>query len=200
VAVLHGQEQERQRIAQDLHDEVNQALTAVLLRLEASMQSAPEPLRVELEETKRVALQAMDELLQIARELRPSALEDHGLIAALAAQVRNWSARTGIPAEFRRRGEAPRLSDEQQLVIYRVAQESLSNVAQHANATTVDVELSFVGRTVLRVVDDGIGLDDGRGNGGFGMSGMRERAVGVGGQLTVRSQEGHGTVIELTLR
>ncbi|HVS29465.1 MAG TPA: sensor histidine kinase [Solirubrobacteraceae bacterium] len=198
TAVLRGQEQERRRIAQDLHDEVNQALTAVLLRLEASIHSAPTTLHAELEETKRLAVQAMDELLQMARELRPSALEDHGLLAALATQVADWSERTGIEAHFQRSGPLPRLSDEQQLVIYRIAQESLSNVAQHANASAVTVELSFIGRTVLRVTDDGSGFS-GQRNGGLGLSGMRERAVGVSGQLNVRSAADRGTIVELVL-
>ena len=200
-AVLRAQEQERQRIAQDLHDEVNQALTAITLRLEASAQDAPPALEKELRETKRLANQAMDELLTIARELRPTALDDHGLLPALRQQVRDFSERTGIHADFRRRGDVPPLSDDQQLVIYRVTQESLSNVAQHAGAHAVEVELSFVGRTVLRIADDGRGVNGGgdRRNGGLGLSGMRERALLVGGTLDVRSGHGRGTTITLTM-
>jgi two-component system, NarL family, sensor histidine kinase UhpB len=197
-AVLRAQEQERQRIAQDLHDEVNQALTAITLRLEASAQNAPADLQKELRETKLLANQAMGELLTIARELRPTALDDHGLLPALRQQVRDFSERTGIHADFRRRGDVPPLSDDQQLVIYRVTQESLSNVAQHAGASAVEVELSFVGRTVLRIADDGRGVNGGR-NGGLGLSGMRERALLVGGTLDVRSRRGDGTTITLTM-
>jgi two-component system, NarL family, sensor histidine kinase UhpB len=197
-AVLRAQEQERQRIAQDLHDEVNQALTAITLRLEASAQNAPADLQKELRVTKRLANQAMEELLTIARELRPTALDDHGLLPALRQQVRDFSERTGIHADFRRRGDVPPLSDDQQLVIYRVTQESLSNVAQHARARAVEVELSFVGRTVLRIADDGRGVNGGR-NGGLGLSGMRERALLVGGTLDVRSRRGDGTTITLTM-
>jgi two-component system, NarL family, sensor histidine kinase UhpB len=200
-AVLRAQEQERQRIAQDLHDEVNQALTAITLRLEASAQDAPAALQHELRETKRLANQAMEELLTIARELRPTALDDHGLLPALRQQVRDFSERSGIHADFRRRGDVPPLSDDQQLVIYRVTQESLSNVAQHARASAVEVELSFVGRTVLRIADDGRGVngDGARRNGGLGLSGMRERALLVGGTLDVRSGRGRGTTITLTM-
>jgi two-component system sensor histidine kinase UhpB len=197
-AVLRAQEQERQRIAQDLHDEVNQALTAIILRLEASSQDAPAPLQRELRETKRLANQAMEELLNLARELRPTALDDHGLMPALRQQVRDFGERTGIHAEFRRRGDVPPLSDDQQLVIYRVTQESLSNVAQHAHARVVEVELSFIGRTVLRIADDGQGVNGAR-NGGLGLSGMRERAVLVGGTLDVRSARGRGTTVTLTM-
>src|ERR671917_377459 len=115
-AVLRAQEQERSRIAQDLHDEVNQALTGILLRLEATMSDAPHALRPELQETKRLANQAMEELLHLARQLRPTALDDHGLIAALASQVEDFSDRTGIRATFRRHGSIPPISDEAQLV------------------------------------------------------------------------------------
>ena len=90
--VLRAQEQERQRLAQDLHDEVNQALTAILLRLEAATQDAPPGLRRELETTKQLATQAMEELLHLARELRPTALDDHGLLPALRTQVRDFAA------------------------------------------------------------------------------------------------------------
>ena len=100
----------------------------------------------------------MEELLNLARELRPTALDDHGLLPALRVQVRDFADRTGIHADFRRRGDVPPLTDDQQLVIYRVTQESLSNVAQHAAASHVTVELSFVGRTVLRIADDGCGV------------------------------------------
>jgi two-component system sensor histidine kinase UhpB len=203
-AVLRAQEQERKRLAQDLHDEVNQALTAILLRLEASLQDAPPELKRELETTKALATRAMEELLNLARELRPTALDDHGLLAALRTQVAEFGERTGIDARFFRRGQLPDLSDEQQLVLYRVTQESLSNVAQHAGAKRVTVELSFVGRTVLRVTDDGRGLarepgDAGSRNGGLGLSGMKERALLIGGQLSIDSDNGSGTAVTLTM-
>src|SRR3954471_1745582 len=209
-AVLRGQEQERSRIAQDLHDEVNQALTGILLRLEATTMDAPYSLRPELQETKRLANQAMEELLHLARQLRPTALDDHGLIPALASQVEDFSQRTGIDARFSRHGQVPTLTDEQQLVIYRAAQESLSNIAQHANAKHVPVQLSFVGRTILRITDDGYGFDPGPGQsgrhgrprgrvGGLGLSGMRERALLVGGNLAIYSAPREGTTIELTM-
>ena len=200
-AVLRAQEVERSRIAQDLHDEVNQALTAILLRLSATIQTAPPGLQEELRESQALVTQAMEELLHLARQLRPTALDDHGLVPALASQVADFGDRTGIRSNFRRHGTVPKLSDEEQLVIYRVTQESLSNVAQHAGARHVDVELSFVGRTVLRVRDDGEGFRT-NGNGRstrLGVSGMRERALLVGGQLSIFSEPGDGTTIELTM-
>jgi two-component system sensor histidine kinase UhpB len=208
-AVLRAQEQERGRIAQDLHDEVNQALTAILLRLSATIGSAPYGLRSELQETQGLVAQAMEELLALARQLRPTALDDHGLVAALATQVSDFGQTTGVSSRFHHSGELPSLSDEEQLVIFRVTQESLSNVAKHADASTVDVELSFVGRTMLRVRDNGAGFDGAAGRrvngrvrgrpGGLGLGGMRERALLVGGQLNIFSAPGAGTTIELTM-
>jgi two-component system sensor histidine kinase UhpB len=197
-AAIRAQEQERRRIAQDLHDEVNQALTAVSLRLQASIEQAPPEMRKELLETKRLSSQAMEELLQLARQLRPSVLDDHGLLPALHSQVSDFAEQSGIHASFHSRGSVPRLTPEQQLVIYRVTQESLSNIAQHAQARNVEVELSFIGRTVLRISDDGEGFTATR-NGGLGLSGMRERALLAGGQLSIWSGQGQGTRVELTI-
>lgn len=197
-AAIAAQERERHRIAQDLHDEVNQALTAVSLRLQASIERAPPALRRELAETKRLSSQAMEELLALARQLRPAVLDDHGLIPALSSQVRDFGEQSGVRATFSARGRPPVLSPERQLVIYRVTQESLSNIAQHARARKVVVELSFIGRTVLRISDDGCGFAGGRAA-GLGLSGMRERALLVGGNLSIWSAAGQGTRIELTM-
>jgi two-component system, NarL family, sensor histidine kinase UhpB len=211
-AVIQAQERERRRLAQDLHDEVNQALTAVALRLQATIEQAPGELRRELIETKRLAGQAMDELLALARQLRPAVLDDHGLLPALQSQVRDFSEQSRIDARFHIRGPVRGLTPEEQLVIYRVTQESLSNIVQHAQATKVVVELSFVGRTLLSITDDGRGLDSGRSNGhalgevallgrgGLGLSGMRERALLIGGRLRVFSAPGEGTRVELRVQ
>src|SRR3954449_10507080 len=201
-AVLRAQEAERARTAQDLHDEVNQALTAILLRLQAAALDVPHGLRSELKEIQTLAQQAMEELLTLARQLRPTALDDHGLVPALASQVSDFGERTGIRASFHRHGDLPSLSDEEQLVLYRVTQESLSNVVQHSRASSVRVELSSIGRTVLRVRDDGCGFAvpaNGTPRTSLGVSGMRERALLVGGRLNVFSAPGEGTTIELTM-
>jgi two-component system sensor histidine kinase UhpB len=144
----------------------------------------------------------MEELLAIAHHLRPAVLDDHGLVPALHSQVRDFAEQTGINASFNTRGSMPTLTPEQQLVIYRVTQEGLSNVAQHAAARNVGVELSFIGRTVLRISDDGQGFTQTNGatrNGGLGISGMRERALLIGGQLSMWSAAGEGTRVELTM-
>jgi two-component system sensor histidine kinase UhpB len=198
-AVLQGQEGERARLARDLHDECNQALTGVLLRLEASAQDAPPALSAELRETKELATAAMEELLRLARELRPAALDDHGLQAALRTQLVRFSDGTGVPAELHVFDDLADLAEHEQIVVYRVVQESLSNIARHARATRVIVEIGRDhGRPVVRVTDDGCGFT-GAGGDGIGLVGMRERARLARGRLQVTSAQGRGTVVELRL-
>ncbi len=197
-AAIEAQERERRRIAQDLHDEVNQALTAVSLRLQASIEHAPPPLRHELEETKQLSGQAMEELLSLARQLRPAVLDDHGLVAALRSQAREVGDRSGLEVSFTVTGDEARLTPEQQLVVYRVTQESLSNAVQHAGARRVAVDLALDVPARLQISDDGDGFDAG-GPRGLGITGMRERALLVGGRLMMRSRPGRGTTVELTL-
>src|SRR5262249_57796484 len=129
-AVLRAQEEERARIAQDLHDEVNQALTAILLRLQAAALDVPPGLRSELKEIQTLATQAMEELLMLARQLRPTALDDHGLVPALASQVADFGERTGIRTTFHRHGAPPAPPAEDPLVPYRLTQANLPDV-QH---------------------------------------------------------------------
>ncbi|WCB95620.1 hypothetical protein DSM104299_04369 [Baekduia alba] len=200
AAVLHGQESERARVARDLHDECNQALTAVLLRLEAHVHDAPAGLQAELRETKTVAIAAMDELLRLARELRPAALDDHGLEAALRTQMQRFSDTTGVPATLRCYDPLNDLADHEQTVVYRVVQESLSNITRHARAASVVVEVGRDhGRPVVRIVDDGVGFSTLEDSDGIGLVGMRERARLARGRLQVTSAPGRGTAVELRL-
>jgi two-component system, NarL family, sensor histidine kinase UhpB len=199
--VLRGQEEERRRVARDLHDEVNQALTGVLLRLEALAQDVPPDQREQVAELKALTGQAMDELLRLARQLRPSALDDHGLAPAIEAQARGFAERTGAEAHLAVSGDPSRLDDETQTVVYRVAQEALSNAAQHARPGRIDIQLSTGddGAVELRVRDDGEGFDPlATRAGGLELGGMAERARLAGGALDLRSERGAGT--ELTLR
>jgi two-component system sensor histidine kinase UhpB len=203
TAVLRAQEAERARVARDLHDEVNQALAAVSLRLAATAENAPAEFAEELKETQRLANQAMQELLGLARELRPSALDDHGLMPALRTQVRLFGERWGIPAHFAADGTRPLIGEFEQLVVYRVVQEALSNIARHANAKKVKVTVLGCSSPLLRVTitDDGDGFDHTRlNNGRSGLAGMRERALLAGGRLEISSKPGVGTTVELTVR
>ena len=161
---MRAQEEERRRLARDLHDEVNQALTAILLRLEALAQDAPPEHAQEVAELKRLANQAMDELLNLARQLRPTALDDHGLVPAIEAQLQALRARA--PAWRRTwtpQGDPEALDEDEQTAIYRVAQEALTNAGRHAGATARGGGArGGRRRTELRVRDDGHGFDPGR--------------------------------------
>ena len=195
--VLRAQEEERRRLARDLHDEVNQALTAILLRLEALSHSAPEAAD-ELLELKKLVNQAMAELLHLARQLRPTALDDHGLVPAIESQLRRFSAQTGVSAELHTEGNPDGLDSDQEIVVYRVAQEALSNVAQHAGARRVELGLSADTEGVeLTIRDDGRGFDPCRPTDSLGLSGMSERARLLGGRLDVNSNPGTGTNLTL---
>ena len=196
-AALRAQEQERARVARDLHDEVNQSLTGLLLRLEALREQAPPELLAELDETKGVANQAMGELLSLARQLRPTALDDHGLVAAISGQIEQLRS-TGKEAELDADGDFSRLPDDVQLVLYRVAQEALTNAARHSEAKRIDVRLlRRDGQVELEVRDDGRGFVFEQSESGLGIAGMRERALAVGGELTIESRPGKGTTVRL---
>jgi two-component system, NarL family, sensor histidine kinase UhpB len=197
-AALQAQEEERARVARDLHDEVNQSLTGLLLRLEAAREAAPPELEAELAETKALANQAMQELLSLARQLRPTALDDLGLTAAVAGQVEQL-ARGEIEAEFAADGDFSDLDDDTQLVVYRVAQEALSNATRHSGAAHVAVTLNRdeADGVELQVADDGRGFAFDESEGGLGIAGMRERALLIGAKLTIESRPGHGTSVHL---
>ena len=197
---LAAQEEERARVARDLHDEVNQSLTALLLRLEAARVKAPTELAHELAETKALANKAMEELLMLARQLRPTALDDLGLKAALASHVEELRRRGGIRASFESHGDFSALPSDVQLVVYRVAQEALSNAAQHSGADHVGVRLGREGdRVELSVEDDGSGFTFDQAARGLGIAGMRERALLVGGDVRVESRPDVGTRVSLTV-
>jgi two-component system sensor histidine kinase UhpB len=199
-AALQAQEEERARVARDLHDEVNQSLTGLLLRLEAAREAAPPELEAELTETKALANQAMQELLSLARQLRPTALDDLGLTAAITGQVEQL-ARGEIKAQFAAEGDFSDLDDDTQLVVYRVAQEALSNATRHSEATSVRVRLHRGNEdgVELEVSDDGRGFAFDESEGGLGIAGMRERALLIGAKLMIESRPGHGTTVRLVI-
>jgi two-component system, NarL family, sensor histidine kinase UhpB len=194
---LRAQEAERARIAGGLHDEVGQVLTGVLLQLD-SLAGDPAQRRA-VDETKQAIRAALEEVRRIGRELRPEMLEHLGLVSALTELSRRFGAQTGIRVEHRFADELPPLSAEAELAVYRVAQESLTNVARHAHASRIDVSLEpGAGSVVLRVVDDGRGLGDGAAqNGHGGLRGMRERALLVGGALAVKRAPSGGVEVRL---
>jgi two-component system sensor histidine kinase UhpB len=195
---LAAQEAERRRVAQELHDEVGQSLTAVLLGLRQVADRAPADLQQEVLLVQETARAGLDEVRQVVRRLRPGVLDDLGLVSALTALVTEHARLTGADVCRRLSPDLPPLGPDAELVVYRVAQEALTNVARHADAGRVCVELAptFAGDAVhLRIVDDGRGLGDGRE--GAGVRGMRERAVLVGATLTLGSHPEGGTELRL---
>ena len=197
---LAAQEGERARIARELHDEIGQALTAVVLQLERAARRTEPPVRGEVEEAREAVRGSLEEVREIARRLRPEALDDLGLGSALAALTVDVSRRTGLRIERRIEPGLPALAPEEELVVYRVAQEGLTNVARHADAQHAWVTLGGRdGRVSLEVRDDGRGFDP-RMGAGAGLRGMRERALLVGAELAVDSRTGEGTAVRLTLR
>jgi len=196
---LAAQEAERHRIAQELHDQVGQSLTVVLLGLKQLEARVPAEVRTELALLRESARAGLDDVRRVARELRPGVLEDLGLLAALAALATDVSARGG-PTVRRTFGPGlPALSPETEVVVYRVAQEALTNVVRHAAATRVDLSLLLVGgNVVLEVADDGRGFTPPIVD-GAGLEGMRDRATLAGGAVEVSSSTGRGTTVRLTV-
>ena len=198
-AALTAQEQERARVARDLHDQVNQSLTGVLLRLEAARAAAPPELDAEIADTQALAHQAMDELLAVARQLRPTALDDLGLRAAIAGLAEQLD-RPGVTVGFSCEGDPAELDPEVQLVVYRVSQEALGNAIRHSGADRIEATLAISpDEARLEVTDNGSGFTFEQSTAGLGLGGMRERALLVGGELTTESRPGRGTTIRLTV-
>jgi two-component system sensor histidine kinase UhpB len=198
--VLRAQEEERRRIARELHDEAAQSITSLLVRLRLLEQAqAPEVAQQRIKELRELTMRALEDVRRIALELRPSVLDDLGLVDALHAYVDGLSKTGEISVAFTVEGVEGRLPTEVELALYRVAQEALTNVRRHARVGTAWLRLSRVGDAVaLEVGDDGVGFEPAQprvGSGGLGLAGMRERMALIGGDLTVRSTPGRGTVV-----
>jgi two-component system sensor histidine kinase UhpB len=195
---LLAQEGERRRVAQELHDDVGQALTGVLLRLESLARKAPEELRPDVRATQEATREAIDRVSLVVRQLRPEALTDLGLGKALAALASRVEEESGLRVTHRLALGPDDVDEESELVIYRVAQESLTNAVRHARATEVELTLERTKDSiVLRVRDNGIGLPNGQ-QPRHGMLGMRERALLIGASLTIENHPGGGLEVTLT--
>lgn len=193
---LSAQEAERRRIAQELHDEVGQTLTAVLLELKRVAGHAPPAVREELLLVQETTRDSLDEIRRIARRLRPGVLEELGLISALKALTIEISNHSGISVRRRFDTDLPGLGDESELVVYRVAQEAITNIARHAEARHLELSLTRShGGVELRIRDDGAGLGDAAE--GSGIHGMRERALLIGAELTLGPSPQGGTEVRL---
>src|SRR4051794_5620338 len=194
--VLAAQEAERVGIARDLHDEVGQVLTGVLLQLNSIAESAPEHEEA-LGEARQAVRRALDEVRRISSDLRPEMLEQLGLVSALTELTSSFSRVTGIAVERQFATALPKLTPEVELAIYRIAQESLTNVARHAQARRVVISLEpGRGSVVLRVADDGRGFAGTPTEHG-GLRSMRERAVLVDGALAIKPAPEGGVEVRL---
>ncbi|MEU9592667.1 HAMP domain-containing sensor histidine kinase [Streptomyces sp. NPDC048219] len=194
--VLLAQEAERRRIAQELHDEVGQSMTAILLVLGRAADDADQPLRDELHQAQEITRESLDEVRRLVRRLRPGVLDDLGLISALTSLTHDFATHTGLRVVRRFEADLPALDHETELVLYRVAQESLTNAARHADAERLEVGLGRAdGAVVLTITDDGRGIE--AACEGAGIRGMRERALLIGAALDITSAPGAGTRIRL---
>ncbi|MFF2654183.1 histidine kinase [Streptomyces sp. NPDC058045] len=195
--VLSAQEAERQRVAQELHDEVGQTLTAVLLQMKRVADRVPGELRDEVALAQEATRGSLDEIRRIARRLRPGVLEELGLVRALRALAAEFTT-GGLRVVPEIDPELPPLVEAPELVVYRVAQESLTNTARHAAADRAALTLRRTADGVeLLVADDGTGL--GGAPEGSGIRGMRERALLIGATLDLADLPGGGTRVRLAL-
>jgi PAS domain S-box-containing protein len=200
--LVFAQEDERRRIAREMHDQFGEQLTALAVRIRALKDACATDAtwRGHVESIETIAQRLDRDVDHLVWELRPTALDDLGLRAALANYVQDWSGRVGIAAKLHTSGLLDdRLPADAETALYRIAQEALTNVAKHARAANVDVILERRADTVLLIIeDDGVGFDPagaGGGGQGFGLLGMQERAGLVGAMLEIESSAGKGTTV-----
>ena len=197
---LAAQEAERLRVARELHDEIGQTLTAVTIQAERAAADDPALASAALLRVADAVRDSLDEVRRIARELRPEALDDLGLVNALIALCTRIDAQDGPVVRRELQGKLPELSPDVELVIYRIAQESLTNALRHSGARSATVSLKADAETLtLRVVDDGKGMPAHLPSGTAGIAGMRERAMLIGGRLSIESRPDHGTEVRLSI-
>ncbi|MCA9896591.1 MAG: GAF domain-containing sensor histidine kinase [Ardenticatenaceae bacterium] len=208
--VVSAQERERQRIARELHDGTGQALTALGLGFAAASENVQHDQALaaaQLSELKTMSTQALQDLRDLIRDLRPSLLDDLGLVPALQSQVQLFAERTGVQTDFVLNGRRQRVQPEIETIVFRIAQEALTNVAKHAHAQRVTVEIGFTDNLLdLAVRDDGWGFEpktvfeapDGSRQ-MWGLLGMQERVALVGGSCVVHSQPGRGTAVQVSI-
>jgi two-component system sensor histidine kinase UhpB len=207
-AITAAQEEERRRLARELHDDTIQALIALKQRVQLTQLAAPRtaPESAALEEIATLTEQTIENLRRLTRALRPIYLEDLGLVTALEMLARETEQGTNIPIEFHRQGTEERLDTAVELALYRMAQEALSNIARHAQASHASLNITFTPQSVtMQITDDGKGFDVPRNpaefapNGHYGLLGLFERAELIGATLKIQSTPGQGTHLNLTL-
>jgi signal transduction histidine kinase len=194
--VVAAQEVERQRLARELHDETGQALTSILLGLKSVEEAQDEAQRdAAAAELRELVVSTLQDVRRLAVELRPSALDDFGLVAALERLAQTFTEQSGIAADVEASLGDARLPAEVETALYRLVQEALTNVIKHSRAARVSISLVRKAKSVSAVIeDDGVGFTEPSGE-GLGLIGMRERVGLIDGRLDVESRAGHGTTI-----
>jgi two-component system sensor histidine kinase UhpB len=194
---VRAQEDERRRLARELHDELGQSLTAVLLQIDQAIRT---PQTAPLEEAREGARRSLDEVRRIARDLRPDLLVELGLQSALSALATRLTRQCGVVVDRHLDPSLPAVGEDAEVVLYRVAQEALTNVARHADANRVTIELAHAdGAVTLTIDDDGRGVPANVGHEARGITGMRERALLVHGRLRVGRGPTQGTRVRLEI-
>jgi two-component system sensor histidine kinase UhpB len=204
--VVKAQEEERQRVARELHDQAGQTLTALQLGFSHIEASGPTPeVQEKAASLRQLAVEAMHIIRNLALALRPSALDELGLPEALRYVTETLAGRTGIRAKLEVSGSPRRLPAETEVTLFRIVQEALTNVAKHAQANLVTVKLAFDNpRVELSIEDDGVGFDVERALGAerrksLGLIGMQERCQLIGSRLQIRSRPGKGTRLVISV-
>ena len=203
VRLVQAQEAERRALAHELHDEIGQQLTGLNLVLEASTSETPDQIRARLRSAQQVVIELTGQVRQLSLDLRPSMLDDLGLQPTLQWFMRRYSEQTGIDVDFKHRGLNGQISPHVTIVVYRLVQEGLTNVARHARAAAVTVQVWLSqGQLAIVIEDEGCGFDPAtalHAQRSVGLAGMRERVALLGGQLSIDSAPGEGTRLFVTL-
>jgi signal transduction histidine kinase len=202
--VITAQEEERKRIARELHDETSQALSALLLSIETGFRAAPEYVKKPLDQVKAMANRILDDVHRLIFDLRPSILDDLGLAAAVRWSGESRLESMGVDFSFEVIGSERRLTPEIETTLFRIAQEAISNIVRHAEAEAVLIKIEF-GDEVIRLLieDDGKGFDAGeavgsvQGTRGIGLLGLNERAALLDGTVRIHSEPGKGTRVHV---
>lgn len=200
--LLKGEEEERRRISRELHDETGQALMVLRFQLEMLATSARNPeQKANIQESLDVLDRTIEGLRRIIARLSPRVLEEFGLLAAIRRHAQLLASQTRMKARVELPGEISNVDHDIEVALYRSAQEALHNIAKHSRAQNFLVRLRSARDEIhLEIEDDGVGVlvkapDDGR----YGLTGMRERAVALGGSMTIQSRRGRGTQIRIIL-
>ncbi|HHW57725.1 MAG TPA: sensor histidine kinase [Clostridia bacterium] len=203
VKIIEAQEEERKRIAREIHDGPAQAMANVLLKSELCerlISKDVEQAKVELKNLKDIVQQSLKEVRKIIYDLRPSALDDLGLIPALSRYIKNFIEETGIYVDFTVLSDYQRLTPEIEVTCFRVVQEALTNIKKHSKAQNASIKLEFGMRFVSIIIkDDGVGFDKENIGQGYGLMGMRERVEILNGKFEISSFKNKGTQIYISI-